>query len=91
MAATDDRERLEAIANAIMAPHVVQQRSAREKLSGKRTNSRRWFRAATVLLFLPYLANVLFKVMPEGRMGWVDWLVLLGVGLAVFVVFRRKE
>ena len=91
MATTDDRERLEAIANAIMAPHVAHQQSASAKLHGKRSNSRRWLRTGAVLLYLPYVANLLFKVIPEGRMGWVEWVVLLGVGTALYVLFRRQE
>ena len=89
--ATDDRERLEAIANAIMAPHVAQQQAAGARLRGKRSKSRGWMRIAALCVFLPYVANVLFNVVPEGRMGWIEWMILGAMALALFSMFRRKE
>ena len=48
-------------------------------------------RIAVLCLFLPYVANVLFNVVPEGRMGWIEWMILGAMALALFSMFRRKE
>lgn len=91
MATTDDRERLDAIANAILAPHVARQQHASERLQSKRPGSRRWFRIAAILTILPYLANVVLELIPEGRMSPFHWVLLAGIAVGAFVVFRRKE
>ena len=92
MATTDDRERLEAIANAIMAPHVAQQQHVSERLRSK-GSGKRWTRIAAILLLAPMLLNVLFQIVRGESLSPFNWVVLVVAVVAIGIALwsRRQE
>jgi hypothetical protein len=91
MATSDDRERLEAIANAIMAPHVIDQQNARMRIQGRREGFLRRNRIFATGMFLVYLGYILFKVVPDGDLDVLSVLVLALLGWTTFKAWRRTE
>jgi hypothetical protein len=91
MATTDDRERLEAIANAIMATHVARQQQASGRLHGQeRKPGRRWMRIGVLFLVAPLLLQVLTDAVSGEGMSPFGWVVVASVPVLVFLFFRKK-
>lgn len=91
MATSDDRERLEAIANAIMAPHVARQQQASGRLHGQeRKPGRRWMRIGAVFLVTPLLLQVLTDAVSEEGLSPLGWVVVATTPVLIFLFFRKK-
>lgn len=92
MAMTDDRERLDAIANAIMAPHVAKQQHASTRLQSK-GGGKRWARIGAVLLLVPMLVNVFVDIGRGESLSPFHWVVLVVAVIAIVIAFlsRRQE
>jgi hypothetical protein len=91
MATTDDRERLEAIANAIMAPHVARQQQASGRLHGQeRKPGRRWMRIGAVLVIAPLLLQLLMDAVSGEGLSPLGWVVVASAPALIFLLFRKK-
>lgn len=92
MAMTDDRERLDAIANAIMAPHVAKQQHASARLQSK-GGGKRWTKIAAILLLAPLLLNVILELVRGESLSPFHWVVLVVAVIAIVIAFlsRRQE
>lgn len=59
--AADDRDQLEARANAIMGRYVVQQQLQRQQLDDRAGSRKRWVRIAVALFGLAYAAYLVLR------------------------------
>lgn len=59
--AADDRDQLEARANAIMGRYVVQQQLQRQQLDDRADSRKRWVRIAVALFGLAYAAYLVLR------------------------------